>query len=139
VALPFIDTDAIIRYLVGDDPIKQEKTAQLFDQIEQGTLEVDAPDTVIADAVFVLSSRQLYNLPRYEIADLLIPLVRLPGFHVEHRDVMLGALAQYGYGSPKLDFGDAFIVASMRQSGSRIVYSYDRDFDKIPGIERHEP
>src|SRR5438105_12836804 len=107
MTIPLIDTDVIIRLLTGDDPIKYQKTKMFFKQVEQGTLMIAAPDTVIADAVHVLGSPRIYSLPRHEIADLLIPLVRLPGFHVENRHAVLVALAQYGYGSPKLDFGDA--------------------------------
>ena len=53
---PFIDTDVIIRFLTGDDPEKQAAATRLFEQIEQGFLTVQAPDTVIADAVYVLAS-----------------------------------------------------------------------------------
>jgi predicted nucleic acid-binding protein len=136
---PFLDTDVIIRFLTGDDPIKQEKAAKLFEQIEQGKLTVAAPDTVIADAVYVLSSPRLYNVPRHEVASLLIPLVRLPGFRVKERRTVLAALTLYGSGTTKIDFGDAMIAASMRQSGSTTVYSFDADFGKIEGISRREP
>jgi len=40
---------------------------------------------------------------------------------------------------PRLDFGDAMIVASMEEGGSTTLYSYDRDFDPVPGITRLEP
>jgi len=50
---PFIDTDVIIRFLTGDDLQKQAAATTLFEQIEQGILTVVAPDTVIADAVYV--------------------------------------------------------------------------------------
>ena len=39
----------------------------------------------------------------------------------------------------RLDIGDALIVAEMRQGNSSTVYSYDTDFDRIPGIGREEP
>lgn len=136
---PFIDTDVIIRFLTGDDLSKQERAARLFEQVEQGAQVVAAPDTVVADAVFVLSSRRLYNIPRHEVAALLIPLVRLPGFRVNNRRSVLAALNLYGYGPVKIDFGDALIVTSMQQSGSDTVYSFDTDFEKIPGINRQEP
>lgn len=139
MAPPFVDTDVIIRFLTGDDPKKQAKGARLFQQIEEGSIVVAAPDTVIADAVFVLSSPRLYNLPRQQVADLLVPMVRLPGFHVLNRRAVLAALALYGYGKTKLDFGDALIVAVMQQSASQVVYSFDMDFDKIEGIDRQEP
>lgn len=136
---PFVDTDIIIRLLTGDDPVKQEKAGKLFQQVEQATLIVAAPDTVIADAVFVLSSPRLYKLPRQEVASLLIPLVRLPGFHVKNSRTVIAALTLYGYGLTKIDFGDAMIVASMQQGGSETIYSFDADFDRIPGISRQEP
>ena len=136
---PFIDTDVIIRLLTGDDPEKQEKAASLFEQVEQGSLTVAAPDTVIVDAVFVLSSPRLYKLSRQDVASLLIPLVRLPGFHVTNRRSVLAALVLYGYGQAKMDFGDAMIIAFMQQGGSRILYSFDTDFDKVSGISRQEP
>lgn len=37
-----------------------------------------------------------------------------------------------------LDFGDALLVAAMRQSGSQELYSYDRHFDRIVAIRRRE-
>jgi predicted nucleic acid-binding protein len=139
VTSPFVDTDVIIRLLSGDDLIKQAKAFALFEQVAQGVITLAAPDTVIADAVFVLSSPRLYNLPRHEVAALLTPLVQLPHFRVKNGHTILAALALYGYGPVKLDFGDAMLVASMQQSNSQTLYSFDTDFDKIPGIRRQEP
>src|SRR5437868_7437589 len=68
---PFIDTDVIIRFLTGDDLEKQAAAGALFGQIEQGRLTVVAPDTVIADAVYVLSSPRLYHIARSEVQELL--------------------------------------------------------------------
>jgi predicted nucleic acid-binding protein len=72
------------------------------------------------------------------VASLLLPLVRLPGFRVENRRVVLAALAIYGATS-QLDFGDAMIVAAMQESGASYVYSYDTHFDRIAGIIRQQP
>jgi predicted nucleic acid-binding protein len=110
----------------------------LFQQVEQGKIAVAAPATVIADAVYVLSSPRLYSRPRAEVAALLTQLVRLPGFKVQGRGTVLSALHLYGT-TPRLDFGDALIVAAMLQAKSPTVYAYDTDFDRIPGITRIEP
>ena len=134
---PFIDTDVIIRFLTGDDLQKQAAATTLFEQIEQGILTVVAPDTVIADAVYVLSSPRLYHVARDEIRELLTTLVRLPHFQVQNRFCVLRALELYA--STKLDFGDTLIIASIEQQNSRILYSYDTDFDRIQGIARREP
>jgi predicted nucleic acid-binding protein len=134
---PFIDTDVIIRFLTGDDPEKQAAATALFEQVEQGLLTIQAPDTVIADAVYVLSSPRLYHIVRSDIQEMLAALVRLPQFHIQNRLSVLQALDLYA--STKLDFGGALIIASMQQQGSQVLYSYDTDFDRIKGITRREP
>jgi predicted nucleic acid-binding protein len=138
VTMPFIDTDIIIRLLTGDDPRKQVRARMLFEQVEAGTLAVAAPDTVIADAVFVLSSNRLYRKSHREVAALLTPLVRLTGLRIANRHTVLAALQLYG-DMPRLDFGDAMIAAARTQAASDVVYSYDKDFDDLPGVVRQEP
>ena len=137
MSAPFVDTDVIIRLLTGDDPVKQEAAKALFQRIEEGKLTVAAPDTVIADAVFVLSSTKWYHLPRPQVSALLLPLVRLPHFRIRNRRALLRALQLYAI--TNLDFSDLFIAASMQQARSQTLYSYDRGFDRLPGISRKEP
>src|SRR5579863_4434392 len=96
MATPFIDTDVIIRFLTGDDPKKQAAAITLFEQVEQGVLAVAAPDTVIADAVYVLSSPRLYHLARSAVQELLSGLVHLAYFQVQNKTDVLRALELYG-------------------------------------------
>jgi predicted nucleic-acid-binding protein len=133
----FVDTDVIIRLLTGDDLRKQAQAVGLFERVEKGELELMAPDTVIADAVYVLASARLYATPRVEVQALLEPLVRLPGFHVSNKRVVLRALEIYG--STNRDFGDAMIVSAMEQQGAQDLYSYDRGFDRFAQVTRLEP
>jgi len=134
---PFVDTDVLIRLLTGDDLKKQGEAAALFQAVEAGSLRLAAPATVIADAVYVLSSPRLYNKSRADVAAMLIPLVRLPGFRIGNRRALLRALDLYA--TSNLDFGDALIVASMEQRGARLLYSYDTHFDRIPTLARRSP
>lgn len=134
---PFLDTDVIIRFLTGDDSEKQAAAASLLEQVEQGVLTLHAPDTVIADAVYVLSSPRLYHIARADIREMLSTLVRLPQLHIQNRQSVLRALDLYA--STKLDFGDTLIIASMEQQGSHLLYSYDQGFDRIEHITRQEP
>lgn len=133
----YIDTDVIVRLVTGDDPVKQAAAARLFQDVEDGRLTVAAPVTVIADAVFVLCSRRLYNLPRQQASAALARLVRIPGFRVDRRRTLLIALDLFG--ASTVDFGDCMVVAAMRHAGSSRLYSYDADFDRFRQIERREP
>ena len=134
---PFVDTDILIRLLTGDDPQKQAAGQALFESVEQGSLTLAAPATVIADAVYVLSSPRLYAQPRAQVAAMLTRLVRLAHFKIGQRRTVLRALDLYG--TTNLDFGDAMIVANMQRVGSPALYSYDQDFDGIQGVTRQEP
>ena len=135
---PFCDTSILIRLITGDDLAKQERAIALFERVEQRAASLAAPDTVIADAVFVLTSRRLYGMPRHEAAARLTTLVKLPNFHVRNRQAVLGALHLFGT-TATLDFGDCMLVAMMQQSGEQRLYAYDLDFDRVPGIIRQEP
>lgn len=132
----YVDTDVLIRLLTGDDPKKQEASAILFEKVEKGTSVLSAPDTAIADAVFVLSSKY-YDLSRVKIRDLLVALLRYPNFKVENKQVLIKALDLYAL--KNIDFGDAMLAVLTLESQNRLIYSYDYDFDKIQGIKRKEP
>ncbi|KKS83720.1 MAG: putative nucleic acid-binding protein [Candidatus Gottesmanbacteria bacterium GW2011_GWA1_43_11] len=133
----YVDTDVIIRLFTGDDEQKRKDAKALFEKVEKGTLEISVPDTVIADAVFVLSSPHLYGLPRNQIRDLLAVLLRLSNFKVENKQVVIKALDFYV--DKNVDFGDAMLAVLTRASKNKLIYSYDHDFDKIEGIIRKEP
>jgi predicted nucleic acid-binding protein len=136
--VPVIDTDIIIRLVTGDDPVKQERARALFKEIESGRLTVAAPVTVIADCVFVLTSPGAgYALSNVEAVGLLLPIVRLSHLKIPNRKMVLRALNLCA--NRNIDFGDAYLVATLEQIGSNTVYSYDRDFDRLKGIVRKEP
>lgn len=133
----FVDTDVIIRLLTGDDVDKQQAAAELFAAVEQRRLRLQAPVTVIADAVYVLSSPRLYAVPRTDIRDILQTIIRLPGFMLDPKPALLRALEIYA--DSRLDFGDAFILASMEHAAIDTLYSFDRDFDGFHAVQRLEP
>ena len=137
MTVPLVDTDVIVRLIAGDDATKQASAAALFERVESGKATLAAPETVIADAVFVLTSPRLYHLSRGEVSSALATLVELPHFHVRNRRQVLRALELFA--SSNLGFGDAMIVAMIEQESSPHVYSFDAHFDRVPGVTRKEP
>jgi len=43
------------------------------------------------------------------------------------------------YAEENLDWTDAFVAAQMLSRSQTEIYSFDRDFDKVPGVVRLEP
>lgn len=133
----FVDTDVLVRLIAGDDPVKQAAAATLFTSVEQGQLTLACPITVIADAVYVLTSRRLYAMERRHVADALGLLVALPHFHVDRRHTVRRALELFSV--TRLDFGDTMLIAAMEEAGADTLYSFDRDFDRLTQLTRREP
>lgn len=135
----FLDTNVIIRYLTGDDEVKAEACYELFQRVQRGEEELFTSEAVVAEVTFVLSSRRgPYRLSHEEVRSRLLPILSLRGLHLPQKNVCLGALDLYG-ASPFLDFEDALAVAHMERQGLTEIVSYDRDFDRVAGIQRVEP
>lgn len=125
MSVPWVDTDVIIRLVTGDDPAKQPAARALLRAVEDGQLTVAAPYTVIADAVFVLASPRTWH----RSCSCRTSWWRTSG----------SASRVEPDGSVTLDFGDALLVAAMEREGATDLYSFDRDFDRFPWLNRREP
>lgn len=135
--MQFIDTNIFIRHLTNDVPEKAQACLSLFQKAQRGEITLTTTEAVIAEVVYILSSKQLYNLPRKEIRGLLYPLLSLSGLKLAHRKAYLRALDLYA--TYPIDFEDALIVAQMERQDITSLYSYDRDFERVSGITRLEP
>jgi predicted nucleic acid-binding protein len=135
--MQFIDANVFIRHLTRDDPRKAEACLALFQKAREKTITLTTSESVIAEVVYVLSSKKLYNLPREEIRRLLYPLLSLPGLKLTNRKMVLHSLDLYA--TYPLDYEDALTVAQMKRQRISELYSYDRHFDQVPGITRFEP
>lgn len=134
----FLDTNVFVRALTLDDLERSEASRRLLLLIDEEQEEATTSESVIAEVVYVLSSRaQGYGLPRQEIIALLQPLLRSRGLRLPDRNVYLRALDVYGLYN--IDFEDALSVAHMERAGVSEIVSYDRDFDRIPEVTRTEP
>ncbi len=135
----FLDTNVILRYLTRDDEAKAEACYQLFQQVRRGEEELVTCEAIVTEVVYVLSSpRAPYRLSHEEIRARLVPILTLRGLRLQQKRVYLSALDLYA-SSPFLDFEDALAVAHMERLGVTEIVSYDRDFDRLPTLQRVEP
>jgi len=131
----FIDTNILLRYFTGDDPRKAAACLALLQRIEDGQETAITSSLVVFETAFSLYSS--YHLTRERIRDLLAPVLGLRGLRVPDRQTFLDALDLYAHHS--VSFADAFNTVYARAHGVGEIYSYDRDFDRIPGMRRLEP
>lgn len=64
-------------------------------------------------------------------------VVSLQGIQVRKPRKLLQALQLFS--EKNIDWSDALIAAEMLVEGRVQIYSYDKDFDRVAGIERIEP
>lgn len=133
----FVDANIFVRYLTGDDLQKAKRCRMLFLQAQRGEAQLVTSESVIAEVAYVLGSPARYQMSREVVAKAMQGLVSLPGLHVDHKESILRAFDVWG--SSRLDFEDCLSTEHVRRADLAGIYSYDRDFDRIAGINRLEP
>jgi uncharacterized protein len=134
----FVDANVFVRAITGDDATKAVAAGALFRRVEQGQEILTTCEAVIAEVVYVLSSRGTYGHSNGEVRARFGPFLRLRGLRIPGRERYLRALDLYA-STPALDFEDALVVAHMEEADNDDLLSYDRDFDRVAGVRRSEP
>ena len=131
----FVDTNIFLRYLTRDDEQKAEQALALLRRVERGEEKIATSVMVIFETVFTL--QHSYGVAREQTRQLLSDILSLRGLRVPGKSVLLRALDLYS--NTNISFADAYNAAFMEASAVSEIYSWDTDFDKLPGITRLEP
>lgn len=133
----FLDANILLRYLTQDDVEKMRACLALLQRIQAGE-EATTSEVILAEVAYVLSSPRHYQLSHAEVSARLRPILLLRGLKLPNKRRLLRALDLYST-YPQLDFEDCLTVAQVEQQGMGTLVSYDRGFDRVPGITRAEP
>ncbi len=131
----FLDTNVLLRYLLGDDKEKAQRAFGLLRRVELGQEKVATSPMVVFETVFTLQKR--YRVPRERIRESLRDIISLRGLELPNKSLYVKTLDLYA--SHNISFTDAFNAAYMASRGITEIYSWDPDFDRLPGIARLEP
>lgn len=133
----FVDTNIFIRFITKDDPVKAQKCYLLFQEAKNNKILLTTTQSILAEVVYILSSKALYALPRKRVKELLEPLMTLKGWQIKWRKEFLLALEIYV--EKTIDFEDALAAAEMQALKIEVIYSYDKHFDRLNWLKRIEP
>jgi predicted nucleic-acid-binding protein len=81
-----LDTNVIIRFLIGDHEEFLKQSKQYFRDIETASLQVEILEGVLMEAFFVLT--KFYKLPKSEVIQDLKTILALDGV-VNHNKIIL--------------------------------------------------
>ncbi len=132
----FVDANIFLRHLLNDHPTHSPAALALFRTIEQGNIRGWTTALVISEIVFVLSGRY-YQISRDEIRQVLLPLINLRGLQIERKRMYRRVFDLYT--TKAIDYNDCYHAALIESRNEKDLYSFDTDFDRIPGLQRVEP
>lgn len=135
MALPFLDTNILLRHLTNDHPDHSPRASAYLARIEQGEIRVRIADSVVFETVFTLQTH--YRRTRPSIRSGVLPIIDLPGIVLPGKKRWYRAFGLYV--ETALSLADAHHVATMEDLGMDVIVSFDRGLDKIADIVRVEP
>jgi predicted nucleic-acid-binding protein len=127
----FLDTNVLIRHLTGDPPALARRATACLERAD----ELLVPDRIVAEDVYVLES--FYEVKRQRVAELVRAIIAFPAIVVVDEPLLLRALEIYEV--ERIDFAEAYLVASAEASGVETIASFDRTIDRVETVRRIEP
>ena len=123
-----LDTNVIVRYLVGDHPEQAEAARVLLEGLIPGNPGFICRE-VVMEVGWVLE--RAYRFPRAQIAEALMDLTASDSLVVEHGDDV--AAAAYRYRQGGVGFSDLMVLAAAERAGAAPLYTFDRRLARMDG------
>ena len=120
-----LDTNIIIRFLVGDNEEHLAKRTEYFEQIELGSMEVEILSDVLMEAFFVLT--KFYKVPKVEVISDLKTILSFEG--VVNKDKVISFETLSIIENKNIDFVDDLICAKCKFQNYEKL-SFDKDLSK---------
>ncbi|MCF8051271.1 MAG: PIN domain-containing protein [Desulfobacterales bacterium] len=120
-----IDTNVVLRYLLGDHPELSPQAEIFMTAISEGTRKAEIREVVLVECIYVME--KFYRIPRGEIVEKLSAILNFPGIVPSGKSEMLEALLHFREST--LDIVDCLLAA--HASDSRPIMSFDKDFQRL--------
>ena len=130
-----LDANMLLRLLTNEPKPLAERAAALLTAAEEQHIALVVVPLILAEVVYVLQS--VYKWPRADIAQGLLELLSASVLVVPEQEVVTQTLLWYQE-YPRLDFADAYIAALAAQRGHGVVFSFDHDLRRLPGVRPFE-
>lgn len=127
----FLDTNILVRHFTGDPPELAARAARYLADAD----DLLWPDVIVAETIYVLES--FYQVERAQVADTIRAALAFPAIQVVDQELLLRAVEVYEV--ERIDFAEAYLVASAERSDIRAVASFDRSIDRVTTVRRIEP
>lgn len=122
--IELLDTNIVLRFLVGDNKLQQEEASDIFKEAESGKRKILIKSIVVAEVCFVLES--FYKKSKEEVADSMEIFLSQKWLKVEDRQSLLTMWQWY---RENLHFVDSYLLACAKLGKSKIL-TFDKTLNK---------
>ncbi|MCR2040454.1 PIN domain-containing protein [Campylobacter helveticus] len=119
-----IDTNIIIRFLVGDNEEHLRLSIEYFKQIESGQIQVEILSGILMEAYFVLT--KFYKIDKSEVIQDLKTIICFEGVINKDKAILIEALNIIEH--KNINFVDALICAKCKLQNYKKL-SFDKDLN----------
>lgn len=126
-----LDTNALIRLVVADDPAQFTAIQKRLQSVDALAESVALNDVVLVEALWTL--RRVYGFERADLQALLAKLLATHTFKFENREVLKQATGWYS--TTPADFADCLIAAKYAELGCETTVTFDRGMKALPMVE----
>ena len=136
--MKLLDANVFLRLAVEPktdrDVTFNQLARELLDAAQRGEDEFTTSEAVIAEVLFVLTSKSLYGFSRKNAYSSMSGILQMPACHLENRSAVLAALEVW-VTVPKLSFVDALCLTKAKEQGHDLV-TFDTALARAAGTER---
>src|SRR3989338_2471964 len=130
MTLFFVDTN-IFMYAIGEDHSHKEPSQEIVRKILKGELDCAINTEVLQEVLYRYTAIGKPKIGFQLFDTLIITFQRI--WPVEKEDLLEARKIQERH---QIKTRDALHAATMKRNDVASLYSYDTDFDRIPGIRR---
>ena len=121
-----LDTNVLVRYLVGDIPEQAEAARELIEE-----LTADDPGFIRCCSEVTWLLERIYRFTRIQVADAMMDLTASDSLVVENSDDV--AAAAYRYRRGGVGFSDLMILKATDRANAAPLHTFDQRLARMQG------
>jgi predicted nucleic-acid-binding protein len=119
-----LDSNYILRLITQDNLDNYKIARRAFDNAKNGNYKLIIILTIVAEVVYGLNSKNLYNLAREVVVKALKIVLNQKNVIIEEKETVLLALDIYR--QKNIDFADCFLIAKNKINNLDGTYTFDK-------------
>lgn len=121
-----LDTNALLRYLLGDVPNQTSTVRTYFAQAKDRTITITIPLLVFAEAFFALTT--LYHLQPKDVCEKLKQMAKISYLDIGKRDILIKACSAYT--SRSVGFIDLLLLFEAKATNKELL-TFDKKLRSV--------